>query len=86
MPDLRFRAASILCHTPDLGFCLFTCVALVGIVYWPSNPHATVIYTPPQRALNGKPQGCIATLFFKMAQNLDLRCCFSPSTLTWRKI
>ena len=29
----------------DLRFCYITCVAVDGIVYWPSNPRHEIIYT-----------------------------------------
>ena len=33
-----------LCYMLDLGFCYSTCVAVVGIVYYPSNPRGETIY------------------------------------------
>ena len=37
--------ASTLGCMPDLSFCYITCAAVVVIVYWPSNPRDSVIYT-----------------------------------------
>ena len=37
--------ASILGYMRDLSFCYITRAAVVGIVYWPSNPRHEMIYT-----------------------------------------
>ena len=43
--DTLKRKASILGYKRDLSFCYITCAAVVGIVYWPSNPRHEIIYT-----------------------------------------
>ena len=59
-----YGSAHSLGYMRDLGFRYITCAAVVGIVYWPSNPCLAIIYNTGPRGWGGPPPFFFSFFFF----------------------